>query len=609
VDSVIEWTVPGYTRLRPLGGGGFGTVVLARHDATGTPVAIKYLHPDLLGDPEFITMFRTEAEMLGELDDPHVVRLYEYVESPDGAAIVMELVDGVSVSEILAAQGKTTPEAALAVLFGSLLGLAAAHARGVVHRDYKPANVLVNRHGASKLTDFGIAARSGDRPVPAGSLHYAPPEQFSGSPASPAGDVYSAMATYYECLTGHPPFTGRTTGELLHQHLTAPVPLDPVPGPLRPLVASGLSKDPSDRPADAAALAARLRAVAIDAYGEDWERRGRSHLGEAALLLAALWPFATASAVQGTITELTRLAQPARHPARARYLKPLRASVAAAVAAAVVAAGVTVAVTSHASQPPAVYSRPGAAYQVPLITIPVTATSGQPSVTGDTFVVYDGNDASAGLSGRITGAASGDIVRLYAQPFPFTSAPVAAGSSTLTPADGTATYRFRVTPTVATRYHVEVLSSTTPAPLASSAITTIYVLKKKNASATITCAGQVCHVTYTGTAYVPPSALRTEMAKPIYAYFAVNHSASSTATPPYPATVRLGAGNPAAGKPQEIAPNEFRVTITFTYARGIGRSESAAGACSRDSEATDGIGLPGSHGCGAGSVPAGGYIG
>ena len=204
------WRVPGYTELRALGSGGFGDVVLARHDESGTPVAVKYLHRDLLADPGFAAMFRAEAAVLASLDDPNVVRLYEYVESPAGAAIVMELVDGVSVREILARQGATTAEAALVVLQGSLLGLAAAHARGVVHRDYKPENVLVNGEGVSKLTDFGIAARAGDRPIPAGTLAYAPPEQFGGAPASPAGDVYAATATFYECLTGRPPFTGQT---------------------------------------------------------------------------------------------------------------------------------------------------------------------------------------------------------------------------------------------------------------------------------------------------------------------------------------------------------------------------------------------------------------
>ena len=168
--------------------------------------------------------------MLASLDDPNVVRLYEYVESPSGAAIVMELVDGVSLRDILARQGKTTAEAALVVLQGSLLGLAAAHRRGVVHRDYKPENVLIDGAGASKLTDFGIAARAGDSPIPAGTLVYAPPEQFGGSPATPASDVYAATATFYECLTGRPPFTGDTAERLLYQHHVRAGAAGPGPG-------------------------------------------------------------------------------------------------------------------------------------------------------------------------------------------------------------------------------------------------------------------------------------------------------------------------------------------------------------------------------------------
>src|SRR5229473_3994695 len=211
-----EWDGPGYSELRALGSGGFGDVVLARHDASGVLVAIKYLRHDLLADQEFAEMFRGEAAVLAYLDDLNVVRLYEYVESPSGAAIVMELIDGVTLREILAHQGSTTAEAALVVLQGSLLGLAAAHRRGVVHRDYKPENVLVNGDGISKLTDFGIAARTGDHPVPAGTLLYAAPEQMAGGPASPASDVYAATATFYECLTGRPPFRGEA-GDLVRQ--------------------------------------------------------------------------------------------------------------------------------------------------------------------------------------------------------------------------------------------------------------------------------------------------------------------------------------------------------------------------------------------------------
>src|SRR5580658_5910409 len=307
-DRVAGWNVPGYTVLKARGSGGFGDVVMARHDASGTPVAIKFLRQELLSDARFAEMFRGEAAVLASISDPNVVRLYDYVESPSGAAIVMELVDGVSLRKILEGQGATTPEAALVVLEGSLLGLAAAHERGVVHRDYKPDNVLVDADGASKLTDFGIAARSGDRAA-GGTLAYAPPEQFSGEPSNPAGDVYAATATFFECLTGRPPFHGDTAEALLYQHLSQPVPVDAVPEPVRPLVAAGMAKQPQDRPADAATFVAALNGVAAGAYGPDWHERGRSHLSEAALLLAALWPSGGAPAVQAATVVRTPLHQ------------------------------------------------------------------------------------------------------------------------------------------------------------------------------------------------------------------------------------------------------------------------------------------------------------
>jgi serine/threonine protein kinase len=293
-----EWKVDGYTELKALGSGGFGDVMLARHDASNVLVAIKYLRQDLLTDQEFAEMFRDEAAVLASLNDANVVRLYEYVESSSGAAIIMELIDGVTLHDILANQGGTTAEAALVVLQGSLLGLAAAHQRGVVHRDYKPQNVLVNADGVSKLTDFGIAARSGDRPPPAGTLAYAAPEQMAGGSIGPASDIYSATATFYECLTGQPPFSGEPA-ELLHKHRYEPVPLDLVPEPLQPLVTAGMAKDPRHRPTDAATFITQLASAAAGAYGRHWQEHGRSHLGEAALLLAALWPAGAPPAVQG----------------------------------------------------------------------------------------------------------------------------------------------------------------------------------------------------------------------------------------------------------------------------------------------------------------------
>ncbi len=368
---MTEWSVPGYAELKELGSGGFGTVVLARHHASGVLVAIKYLRGELLDDPVFAEMFRDEATALSSVQDPNVVRFYEYVEAPEGAAIVMELVEGVSLREILSHQGSTTPEAALAVLHGSLLGLAAAHVRGVVHRDYKPENVLVDGEGASKLTDFGLAARAGDHPIAAGTLRYVAPEQIVGGQASPAADVYAATATFYECLAGHPPFTGEPD-ELIRQHQADPVPLDPLPPPLRPLVTAGMAKDPATRPADAAAFVTELASVAWAAYGQDWERRGRSHLGEAALLLAALWPAGSPPAVQGTTVREVRL----RRHSGLRHLSPVKVVIAAAVAVAAAAAGTALAATT-ASPRPAGGKHPAAAVQP--VSLQPTPT---PSATG-----------------------------------------------------------------------------------------------------------------------------------------------------------------------------------------------------------------------------------
>ncbi|WP_231978039.1 serine/threonine-protein kinase [Streptomyces sp. TLI_053] len=171
------WELPEYLHERELGAGASGRVVLARHRATGTPVAVKYLH-----SAAGTATLRAEAEVLAGLDSPHVTRLYEYVEGERGAAIVMELVDGIALRDLLRAEGATTPEAALVVLKGSLLGLAAAHGAGVVHRDYKPANVLVDTAGTSKLVDFGIAVPSGDERDVSGTPAYMPP---SSGPAAP----------------------------------------------------------------------------------------------------------------------------------------------------------------------------------------------------------------------------------------------------------------------------------------------------------------------------------------------------------------------------------------------------------------------------------------
>lgn len=284
------WRLAEFEEIRELGTGAQGRVVLARHRRAGTPVAIKYLECGE-GDREAIERLRQEAMLLGKVSDPHVVRLYSFVVGEQGAALVMEAINGVSLKEILARHGALSPEAALTVLKGSLLGLAAAHAVGVVHRDYKPANVVVRADGLSKLIDFGVAtlAGAGSR---SGTPAYMAPEQWAGHPATPATDVYAATCVFFECITGSKPFSADNAAALMHRHLTAPVPVEAVPEPLRPLLARGMAKDAAHRPPGAAAFVTELEEAASAAYGADWEQRGIRALAAGAAALAALFPLA-----------------------------------------------------------------------------------------------------------------------------------------------------------------------------------------------------------------------------------------------------------------------------------------------------------------------------
>ncbi|MFP3963873.1 serine/threonine-protein kinase, partial [Actinomadura fulvescens] len=268
---MTKWQVSGFEEVRELGRGAQGRVVLARHAERGTPVAIKYLPAD--ADPEAQERFRHEARMLGQVDNPHVARLYRLVETEQGVAIIMEAVEGVPFKTILERYGKLEPEAALTVLKGSLLGLAAAHTVGVVHRDYKPANVVVPADGRSKLIDFGIAAFEGTASS-AGTPVYMAPEQWRGGPASPATDVYAATCVFFECVTGRRPYAGDSRAALRKGHLDTPIPLEDVPAPLRQLVAKGMAKTPEHRPASAAVFVGELEEAARTAYGPGWESRG-----------------------------------------------------------------------------------------------------------------------------------------------------------------------------------------------------------------------------------------------------------------------------------------------------------------------------------------------
>ncbi|MEU1043092.1 protein kinase [Streptomyces sp. NPDC005551] len=413
------WAVPGYTETRELGSGASGRVALAVHEDTGLPVAVKYLSESLRTRPGFVAEFRAEARLLGGLGSRYVAGLYEYVEGPDGAAIVMELVDGLSLRRLLTREAPLAPEAALTLLKGSLLGLADAHRLGVVHRDYKPENVLVTADGHSKLVDFGIAATDGTTAGIAGTPSYMAPEQWTGAPASPAADVYAATATFFECLTGRKPYTGDNMAELALKHVDGPIPADEVPEALRPLVLRGLAKSPGQRPPDAADFVAELETAAGGAYGADWEERGRGRLAALVALSLLLLPSAPRTSHSATDTARTVLSQ---HPGGFRSWLPggrgLLVSGAALVAALLLAHGVD----------PGTADTPQQAAQA------LATTSTQPDVSaGPTGPTEAGSPSSPAADGTSPPPASGTADGSSARP----SASASAGSGAATPTAGT----------------------------------------------------------------------------------------------------------------------------------------------------------------------------
>jgi serine/threonine-protein kinase len=384
--------------------------------ASGRRVAIKYLAGRLFGDPAFLTRFRQEATVLRSLDVPHIVRLYDYAEEPgQGAAIVMELVEGVSLHEIICRQGATGPEAALAVLKGSLLGLAAAHAAGIVHRDYKPENVLVDAEGNSKLADFGIAVQAGKKLPSAGTPLYMAPEQWNGAPSNPATDIYAAAAVFFECLTGKTPFSGRTTS-LRQQHESVAVPLDQIPEPaLRSLIIRGMAKDPAYRPPDAIAFVAELEAVATAAYGADWEARGLGHLAiRVAALLPLLFLGGGTAAGSGTSTATSwlggrnilhvgrKVLHTGRQAAPTRRKALAAASVATAAVVAIAAAVVALALTGTNSPTAQLTSVSAAAAST---TLPAVQAAVTPPVAASNCAA----PTSFSYQGTVTATAPGPV--------------------------------------------------------------------------------------------------------------------------------------------------------------------------------------------------------
>lgn len=258
--------------------GGMGEVWRATDLRSGRAVAAKILRPELTGDEIFLARLRAEAANSRGLRHPNLAVVLDAGERDGSGWIIMELVQGRPLSDILEERGTMRPVEILTIMAQVARALQVVHDSGVIHRDVKPSNILINREGLAKLTDFGISTAVHQRPMTAtgmvmGTAQYLAPEQAMGNMATPSGDLYALGIIGYEALVGHRPFTGSTQVEIAFAHVNQEVPPIPgnVPREVRDVIMELLSKSPADRPASARELARRLDRIVVNLPKDSWD--------------------------------------------------------------------------------------------------------------------------------------------------------------------------------------------------------------------------------------------------------------------------------------------------------------------------------------------------
>jgi len=224
-DPRIDTDLAGYRIESLIGRGGMGAVYLAQHVRLGRKAALKVLIPELADDESFRERFIRESQMAAAFDHPNVIPIYDADEADGVLYIAMRYVEGSDLKSLLAKDGRLSLERTLAIVEQTASALDAAHERGLVHRDVKPANVLIAQPGDRVyLTDFGVAKQTTASALTRtgyflGTVDYAAPEQIESKPVTAATDVYALGCVAYECLAGAPPFVKDSAVAVIHSHL------------------------------------------------------------------------------------------------------------------------------------------------------------------------------------------------------------------------------------------------------------------------------------------------------------------------------------------------------------------------------------------------------